>query len=151
MSALRHSLSCALAGSILVLAAACREATEPEPPSIAAPGSPAYGSSSDRKGPTKPANLHSTGNTSWTVSLAWDRSTDNTGTPLKFERGERLTTPTAIAHFPFELPLPPRPLVERVYHVVRWSEMPKGGHFAALEQPDALSVDVEDFFARLGR
>jgi pimeloyl-ACP methyl ester carboxylesterase len=71
-------------------------------------------------------------------------------TPLKFELGARLTTPTAIAHFPFELPLPPRSWVERVYPVVRWTQMSKGGHFAALEQPDALSADVGDFFARLG-
>lgn len=71
--------------------------------------------------------------------------------PLTFEPGERLVTPTAIAHFPFDLPLPPRSWVDRVYPVARWSEMPKGGHFAALEQPDALSADIRDFFARLGR
>jgi pimeloyl-ACP methyl ester carboxylesterase len=72
-------------------------------------------------------------------------------TPLTFERGQRLTTPTAVAHFPFDLPLPPRSWVERVFPVVRWSEMSKGGHFAALEQPDSLSADIRDFFARLGR
>ncbi|MFL5580990.1 MAG: fibronectin type III domain-containing protein, partial [Gemmatimonadaceae bacterium] len=79
MSALRQSLSCALAASILVVAAACREATEPGAPSIAAPGSPALASSADRKAPTRPSNLRSTGNTSWSVSLAWDPSTASTG------------------------------------------------------------------------
>ena len=79
MSALRQSLSCALAGSILVVAAACREATEPEAASIASPSSPAFSSGVDKKPPTKPSNLRSTGNTSYTVSLAWDPSTDNSG------------------------------------------------------------------------
>ena len=73
MSTLRQSLSCALAGSALVLAAACQEATQPEPPSVAAPGSPAL-ASSGRKAPAKPLNLRSTGNTSYSVSLAWDPS-----------------------------------------------------------------------------
>lgn len=76
---------------------------------------------------------------------------ESRGTPLTFERGQRLSTPTAIAHFPFDLPLPPRSWVERVYPVARWSEMSRGGHFAALEQPDALSADIRDFFAQLGR
>jgi pimeloyl-ACP methyl ester carboxylesterase len=71
--------------------------------------------------------------------------------PLRFERGERLVTPTAIADFPFELPLPPRSWVERVYPVVRWSRMQAGGHFAALEQPDALSADIRAFLAQLQR
>lgn len=79
MSALRQSLSHALAGSILVVAAACREGTEPEAPSITAPGSPSLASSADRKAPTRPSNLRSTGNTSWSVSLAWGASTDNSG------------------------------------------------------------------------
>lgn len=79
MFALRQSLSCALAGSILVVAAACRDATERGVPSITAPGSPASASSADRKAPSKPANLRATGNTSWSVSLAWGPSTDDSG------------------------------------------------------------------------
>lgn len=94
-----------------------------------------------------------------TASIYWFTNTiassvrlylESRHTPLTFEPGERLTTPTAIAQFPFDLPLPPRSWVERVYPVVRWSHMPKGGHFAALEQPDLLSDDIGDFFARLG-
>jgi hypothetical protein len=79
MSALRQSLSCALAGSILVVAAACREAIEPEVAPITALGSEAVASSADRKAPTRPSNFRSTGNTSWSVSLAWGPSTDNSG------------------------------------------------------------------------
>src|SRR5215212_4627921 len=96
MSALRQSLSCALAGSVLVVAAACREATAPEAPSITAPGSPALATSADRKAPTRPANLRSTGNTSWSVSLAWDPSTDNSGSVsyrLRDNWGREITVP----------------------------------------------------------
>ena len=39
----------------------------------------------------------------------------------------------------------PRSYVERIYNIQRWTEMPKGGHFAALEQPDLLVKDIRAF------
>ncbi len=55
--------------------------------------------------------------------------------------------PTALAHFPGEFyPMPSRALAERAYNVARWSEMPSGGHFAAMEEPDVFSKDVIEFF-----
>jgi pimeloyl-ACP methyl ester carboxylesterase len=69
-------------------------------------------------------------------------------TPLRFERGERVDVPCAIAHFPFEMPFPPRSWVERGYDVVRWTEMSRGGHFAALEAPDLLAEDLATFFTQ---
>jgi pimeloyl-ACP methyl ester carboxylesterase len=69
--------------------------------------------------------------------------------PLRFAPGERVRTPTAVAHFPKEIPLPPRSWVERVYDVRRWTEMPRGGHFAALEQPELLARDIRAFFRPL--
>jgi pimeloyl-ACP methyl ester carboxylesterase len=69
--------------------------------------------------------------------------------PLRFRVGERVQVPCAVAHFPKELPLPPRSWVERVYRVTRWSELPKGGHFAALEQPSLLAEDIRAFFKPL--
>ena len=57
-----------------------------------------------------------------------------------------LKVPTAIALFPKEyLEWAPRSYVERIYNIQRWTEMPKGGHFAALEQPDLLVKDIRDF------
>ena len=57
-----------------------------------------------------------------------------------------LKTPTAVALFPKEyLEWAPRSYVERIYNVQRWIEMPKGGHFAALEQPDLLVKDIREF------
>jgi pimeloyl-ACP methyl ester carboxylesterase len=54
--------------------------------------------------------------------------------------------PTACARFPKEIIRPPRSWVEQSYNVVRWTEMPRGGHFAAMEQPDLLGADVLEFF-----
>ena len=57
-----------------------------------------------------------------------------------------LKVPTAAALFPKEyLEWAPRSYVERIYNIQRWTEMPKGGHFAALEQPDLLIKDIREF------
>jgi len=60
--------------------------------------------------------------------------------------GKRVEVPTAVALFPAEmLAWPPRSYVERVYNVTQWSEMLRGGHFAALEQPGLLIDDLRGF------
>jgi epoxide hydrolase len=61
----------------------------------------------------------------------------------------RVTVPTACALFPKEISTPPRRWVEARYNLVRWTEMPRGGHFAALEQPELLVDDVRAFFRGL--
>ena len=45
--------------------------------------------------------------------------------------------------------MPPREWVERAYDVVRWTEMPRGGHFAAMEEPELLAEDIREFFRPL--
>ncbi|MBI1196483.1 MAG: alpha/beta fold hydrolase [Phenylobacterium sp.] len=63
---------------------------------------------------------------------------------LAFEKGERVETPTSFANFPGE-PLysaPPRSFAERAYNIVRWTEMPRGGHFAAMEEPELYVEEV---------
>jgi pimeloyl-ACP methyl ester carboxylesterase len=57
--------------------------------------------------------------------------------------------PCGIAVFPKDLGRPPRELAERSYNVQRWTEMPRGGHFAALEQPELLADDIREFFRDL--
>ena len=60
--------------------------------------------------------------------------------------GKRVEMPTACAIFPKEmLSWPPRSYVERLYNVQRWTEMPRGGHFAALEAPELLIEDIRTF------
>jgi pimeloyl-ACP methyl ester carboxylesterase len=59
-------------------------------------------------------------------------------------QGHRCETPTAFANFPGE-PLyqaPPRSYAERAYNISRWTDLPRGGHFAAMEEPDLFVEDV---------
>ncbi len=59
-----------------------------------------------------------------------------------------VTVPTAYAAFPKEILRPPRAVAEKYYtNLKRWSVMPRGGHFAALEQPEALARDITSFFS----
>jgi len=61
-----------------------------------------------------------------------------------------LKVPTAVALFPKEyLEWAPRSYVERIYNIKRWTKMPKGGHFAALEQPELLIKDIIEFAKNL--
>jgi len=65
-------------------------------------------------------------------------------------KGERVEVPTAAALFPEELlAWPPRSYAERLYNIVRWTEMPRGGHFAALEEPELLIEDIRAFVRSL--
>jgi len=61
----------------------------------------------------------------------------------------RVTVPTACAVFPKEISIAPRKWVEAQYNVTRWTEMPRGGHFAAMEEPQLLVDDVRAFFKTL--
>ncbi|MEK9612215.1 MAG: epoxide hydrolase [Alphaproteobacteria bacterium] len=61
-------------------------------------------------------------------------------------KGRRVEVPTACALFPKELlNWPPRSYVERLYNITQWTEMPHGGHFAAMEQPELLIEDIRKF------
>ena len=64
---------------------------------------------------------------------------------------DRVRVPTGYAAFPREITRPPRSLAEQRYDIVHWTEMERGGHFAALEQPEALAADVLAFLRPLRR
>jgi pimeloyl-ACP methyl ester carboxylesterase len=65
-------------------------------------------------------------------------------------RGAVISVPTGYAQFPREILKPPRSAIERVHtNIRRWTVMEKGGHFAALEQPDKLAYEVRAFFREL--
>jgi hypothetical protein len=106
MSALRQSVSCALAGSFLVVAAACRDATAPEAPAITAPGSPAL---ARKPGPPTASsfNLRSTGNTSWSVSFAWDAKTGSASYRLRDNWGREISVPGTQTSVTWKYPHPP--------------------------------------------
>jgi len=64
--------------------------------------------------------------------------------------GTRIGVPTGFASFPHEIrPRPPRSLLERTYNLVHFTEFESGGHFAALEQPDAFAADVGAFVRQI--
>lgn len=62
---------------------------------------------------------------------------------------EYVETPVGAAIFPREIFTPPRGWAEQHYNIVRWTEYPAGGHFAALERPDDLVADIRAFFREL--
>ena len=74
---------------------------------------------------------------------------DRLHTPWPIPEGKRVEVPTAYAAFPREIVRPPRSLAERMYNIQRWTPMPAGGHFAALEEPEALARDIREFFRPL--
>lgn len=59
------------------------------------------------------------------------------------------TTPTGVAVFPAEIMPAVRRFAERTNNIVHWTEFDRGGHFAALEQPDLLVADIRAFFGKL--
>jgi microsomal epoxide hydrolase len=61
-----------------------------------------------------------------------------------------ISVPTGYAQFPREILRPPRSVAQSVYtNIQRWTVMPRGGHFAALEQPQALAAEIRAFFRPL--
>lgn len=92
------------------------------------------------------------------VSLYWITQTihssiriynENGKYPLAFGEKDFVKVPVAFAKFPKELPTPPRSYIEKGFNIQHWTEMPKGGHFAAMEQPELLVKDMKDFFIEL--
>jgi pimeloyl-ACP methyl ester carboxylesterase len=70
--------------------------------------------------------------------------------PWPIPEGRTVDVPTGYAQFPREILRPPRSLAARTYtDIRRWTVMPRGGHFAALEQPEALAAEVREFFRPL--
>jgi pimeloyl-ACP methyl ester carboxylesterase len=90
--------------------------------------------------------------------------TDTAGSSIWFYRGLLEETggnthpgwidvPTAVADYPRELlnGRPPESLIRHGYNLVRYRRLPKGGHFAAFEQPELFSADVIDFFLSIAK
>lgn len=64
--------------------------------------------------------------------------------------GQRVEVPVGVAAFPRDLlAFPPRAMVERGYNVAHWTTMPRGGHFASLEEPELFLADLRAFAASL--
>ena len=90
------------------------------------------------------------------VMLYWVTATATSSARLYWEsfgRGRRhgkVTVPTGVAVFPKEIVPPVRRWMEESYpNIVHWSEMPRGGHFAAFEQPELFVREVRSFFRKV--
>jgi pimeloyl-ACP methyl ester carboxylesterase len=92
------------------------------------------------------------------ISLYWFTQTAASSARIYYESrhappaataGRRIEVPTACADFPKEIIWSPRRWLEGRYNITRWTEMPKGGHFAAFEQPQLLVEDLRAFFREL--
>ena len=88
------------------------------------------------------------------ITLYWVTETPTSAARIYYESGRGqgnfltgyIDVPTAAALFPKEIYLPPRKWAEARYNIVQWTEMPRGGHFAALEEPELYIEDVRKFF-----
>ena len=92
------------------------------------------------------------------ITLYWVTRTITSSTRLYYEVfkggrvgfvGNKVEVPTGVAAFPKELFRFPRKWVENHYNVTHWTAMPRGGHFAAMEQPDLYVEDVRSFYRGL--
>jgi pimeloyl-ACP methyl ester carboxylesterase len=70
---------------------------------------------------------------------------------LNFGKDDFIKIPIGIAHYPYPDSFPARKYAERGYNVQYWNDLPKGGHFAAMEQPEFFAEDVRKFAMKLNR
>ena len=89
------------------------------------------------------------------IMIYWVTETPSSAARIYYERqfhsGDRKAgkAPVGVALFPKEINVPPRKWAEAQYQLVHWTEMPRGGHFAALEQPTLLVEDIRTFFRKV--
>ena len=85
----------------------------------------------------------------WTTNTAATSVRAYHGNSFTLPPMGRITVPTAFAAFPHDVLLVPREWIERNYPIIQYTEMPRGGHFTALEQPDAFAMDISQFMTAL--
>lgn len=94
------------------------------------------------------------------ITLYWVTETINAASRLYYEAAHdydytypkhhrRTDVGTAFAIFPKDILTAPRQWAERWFNVMRWTDMPRGGHFAAMEEPKLLAKDIITFFRPL--
>ena len=86
-----------------------------------------------------------TGTITSSMRLYWERQHAGAAGRLP----DFVDVPTGVARFPKEPLRLPRPWIERQYRVTHWAEMPRGGHFAAMEQPELFTDEVRTFFRKV--
>jgi pimeloyl-ACP methyl ester carboxylesterase len=141
---------------------AIEQSTKPQTLGVALTDSPAgllawivekFRSWSDCDG--HPENIFSRDQLIANVMVYWATGTSTSSARLYWEHRHRgsgegepgfVTVPTGVARYPKEVVRFPRSWVERRYNVTHWVDMPRGGHFAAMEQPELFVDDLRTFF-----
>jgi pimeloyl-ACP methyl ester carboxylesterase len=91
------------------------------------------------------------------ITIYWVTQTINSAVRMYYESSAagvslypmpRIEVPTGIAHFPIDL-VPPRSWAEQAFNLQRFTEMSRGGHFAALEEPELFVEEIRAFFRPL--
>ena len=88
------------------------------------------------------------------ISLYWFSNSINSSLKLYKENGDfgfsfnKISVPTAGAIFKKDIMIPPKKWAEEIYNLIQWNVY-DGGHFAALEKPEILAKDLEDFVDKL--
>lgn len=88
----------------------------------------------------------------WTTGTAHSAARFYSGSrerPFHLAPGQKIIPPCGVVNLPRELPMPPRSWAERAFNIVHWTELSRGGHFAAMEQPQLLANDIREFFRPL--
>lgn len=85
-------------------------------------------------------------NTRWTDEI--ENSKWEHGKP-EAKATKKIEVPTAVTMFPKDLVNAPRDFADKFFNVQQWTEMPKGGHLAAMEQPELLAEDIKKFVTAL--
>ncbi len=89
------------------------------------------------------------------LTIYWATETINSSFRVYYEplhdpppanAGGRVEVPTGFAVFPKDLVPAPREWAERIFNVEHWTQMPRGGRFAAMEEPELLAEDIRAFF-----
>ena len=84
-----------------------------------------------------------------TISSSVRMYNANSKRPFALAKDEFVRVPLAVAKFPKELPTPPHSYITKGFNLQQWTEMPAGGHFAAMEQPELLANNITTFFRSL--
>jgi len=94
------------------------------------------------------------------ITIYWATETVNSASHLyhetmltmaKQDSDKKIEVPTGAAMFPKDLIPAPREFAERFFNLQHWTEMPRGGHFAALEEPELLADDIRKFLQKVNQ
>jgi microsomal epoxide hydrolase len=86
------------------------------------------------------------------IMIYWITNTIGTSCHMYYENMhtlppmERIEVPCGMAIFPADILIPPKRWAEQNLNIIRWSTMPAGGHFTAMEEPELLAEDIRAFY-----